>query len=266
MKADERSKEIKLREGMVFTIEPIMSLRSSDKLTFMAEDEWTVISLANPSAQWEHIIHITNDGPEVLTLREGEDIHVYSQKKRPRVIVPIVTGFEEIETITIVDVLRRAGIDVYLASAESDKADILVGSRGIEVKVDGNLEQLSSFTFDMIILPGGLNNSSYLAQDANLLGMLKTQQQNSRWIGAICASPGYVLANNGLLNGVEAVGYPGIELPGSKPHSNRGVLVDGKLVTGESPAYSMDFALKIAEILRNQSTMKSVRNALYGII
>lgn len=167
-----------------------------------------------------------------------------------KVLVPFADGFEEIEAITIVDVLRRAGVEVITASI-TNKQEV-TGSHDIKVKVDKLFSELESETFDMIVLPGGMPGSANLNQHEGLKKMILKQKNQDKYIGAICAAP-LVIGNMGLLSGVKATCYPGFEkyLVGADI-SNDGVVIDNKIVTGRGAGYAMAFALKLVELLTSE--------------
>lgn len=164
-----------------------------------------------------------------------------------KVLVPLADGFEEIEAITIVDVLRRAGIEVTTAST-TNKQEV-TGSHKIIIKADKLLAEVESCTFDMIVLPGGMPGSENLDQHEGLKKMLLEQKNQGKYIGAICAAP-MVIGNMGLLKGLKATCYPGFEkyLEGADI-SETGVVVDDKIITGRGAGYAMSFSLKLVEIL-----------------
>ena len=117
-----------------------------------------------------------------------------------RVLVPLAEGFEEIEAVTIVDLLRRAGIEVETAALDGRR---VTGSHGIAVEADRRLDEVAHADYDMIVLPGGMPGADHLKNDPRLVAMLRRQASAGRWNAAICAAPG-VLAHAGLLDGAIA--------------------------------------------------------------
>ena len=156
-------------------------------------------------------------------------------------------GFEEIEALTVVDVLRRAGMQVVTMSIyETPEA---IGAHGVTVVADEvfNPEMLEDA--EWIICPGGMPGASNLAANETLCELLQEQDAKGEKIAAICASPSVILGPLGLLDGREAVCYPGMEdgMTGAVV-LNQPVAVDGNIVTGNGPAAAAKFALTIASI------------------
>ena len=178
-----------------------------------------------------------------------------------RVIVPLAEGFEEIEAITVIDLLRRAGIEVQTAALASRR---VTGSHGITVEADGLLEELQHETFDMIVLPGGMPGADLLKNDPRVLSLLRSSDQQGRYVAAICAAPG-VLAHAGLLEGRTATSFPGFLRADSAPGirlSDAPVVSDGRLVTSRGPGTAMDFALTLVELLEGRGTRLDVESRL----
>lgn len=161
--------------------------------------------------------------------------------------VMFADGFEEIEALTVVDVLRRAGMQVVIMSIyETPEA---IGAHGVTVVADEvfNPEMLEDA--EWIICPGGMPGASNLAANETLCELLQEQDAKGEKIAAICASPSVILGPLGLLDGREAVCYPGMEdgMTGAVV-LNQPVAVDGNIVTGNGPAAAAKFALTIASI------------------
>jgi 4-methyl-5(b-hydroxyethyl)-thiazole monophosphate biosynthesis len=166
----------------------------------------------------------------------------------PRVLVPLAAGFEEIEAVTVIDLLRRAGIEVHTA-ALADRH--VTGSHGITVEADMVLDAALANDYEMIVLPGGMPGAENLKQDARVIALLRRFRDEGRYTAAICAAPG-VLAHAGLLEGRSATSFPGFLRPDSAPGlalSEAPVVVDGKVVTSRGPGTAIDFALSLIELL-----------------
>ncbi|MCD4830981.1 MAG: DJ-1/PfpI family protein [Anaerohalosphaeraceae bacterium] len=164
-----------------------------------------------------------------------------------KVLVPIASGTEEIEAVCIVDILRRAGADATVASV----GDIqITASRGVKIVADCVLADCAGRTYDMIVLPGGLDGADNLANCSELIKMLKAQKESGRFYAAICASPAVVFETHGLLKGKKATCYPSMasQLSDSSVADER-VVVDGNCITSQGPAAAFDFALKLVELL-----------------
>lgn len=166
------------------------------------------------------------------------------------VLVHFAEGFEEIEAITAVDVLRRAGIETLMVSL-TGTLDV-TGSHGISVKTDLLFEDVDYNKAEMLVLPGGLPGAHNLRAHKGLEKQLLSFGEQGRWIAAICAAP-YVLGELGLLNGKMATCYPGFEkhLKGAETLYEEAVIADN-IVTGQGAGPAMKFALKIVEALKGK--------------
>jgi 4-methyl-5(b-hydroxyethyl)-thiazole monophosphate biosynthesis len=165
----------------------------------------------------------------------------------PSVLVPIADGSEEIEAVTIIDVLRRAGAHVVVASAGTLQ---ITASRGVKLVADKLLAECIHEIFDMVVLPGGIPGAENLRDSQDLARILKQQAEGQRWLGAICAAPAVVLAPYGLLEGRKATCHPAFSdrIKDPSAMSSR-VVVDGNLVTSRGPGTALEFALKLVELL-----------------
>ena len=173
------------------------------------------------------------------------------------VLVPLADGFEEIEAMTIVDVLRRAGIKVSTAGLPGT---IVEGSRNVKVLADCKLEDVVDKDFDAVILPGGSPGYSNLSKSHKIKEIIGGFHRDGKLVAAICGAP-TVLAEAGILTNVKATVYPGLEKCIPKPRNER-VLVEGNVITSQGPGTSMEFALRIVEHLAGKETMKNVREQL----
>ncbi len=168
------------------------------------------------------------------------------------VYVHLAEGFEEIEALSVIDVLRRATINVQLISVTKNK--IVTGAHKISVEADLLFEEADYTACKMIVLPGGMPGTLNLKAHTGLIQMLSEFHNAEKWIAAICAAP-MILGELGMLEQKEATIYPGMEahLRGAKPVSKR-VVCDGKLITAKGPAAAIEFALQIVEKLTDQET------------
>lgn len=177
------------------------------------------------------------------------------------VLVPLADGFEEIEAITIVDILRRAGIEVRTAALANISVN---GKHGVTVQADITLDKAREKDFDMIALPGG-PGASRLESDENVLDLLRAFANADKFTAAICAAP-KVLKAAGLLDGRRATSFPGVldESPAKDMEfvKNEAVVIDGKLITSRGPGTAMDFALQLVEVLEGSATREKVEKAL----
>ena len=177
------------------------------------------------------------------------------------VLVPLAQGCEELEAITVVDLLRRAGIDVVTAGLDERPVR---ASRGSVLLPDMSLEQALQGDYDMVVLPGGLPGSDHLDSDVRVHDLLKSMAGSGRYTAAICAAP-KVLARAGLLQGKRATSYPGAFAPESVPgleYVEQAVVTDGKVITSRGPGTAMDFALELIETLAGREKRDEVEAAL----
>lgn len=179
-----------------------------------------------------------------------------------RVLVPLAQGCEELEAVTIMNLLIRAGIEVVSASLDDER--IITASRGTQLIAKTTLAQVQTEVFDMVVLPGGLPGSDYLMEDLRLRKILQAAVAQDRWIAAVCAAP-KVLVAAGLLDGKTATSYPGvIDVNPAKnmTYSQDAVVVDGKIVTSRGPGTVMDFALQLIEVLVGVEKRQAVEVSL----
>jgi len=175
------------------------------------------------------------------------------------VLVPLAEGFEEIEAVTIIDVLRRADLAVktcYLQGPE------VTGAHRLTVKADLNIDAADAARCAMVVLPGGMPGSSNLAEDQRVLNLVKSVDRSGGYVAAICAAP-MVLAAAGVIGGKRATCYPGFEskLDGASVSKDK-VVVDGKMVTGNGPGSAVPFALKLVELLRGKAIADDLAKGL----
>ena len=158
-------------------------------------------------------------------------------------MVPLADGFDEIEALTVVDVLRRAGIAVDTVGVVGS---VITSLHEIKVTADKRLSEANADDYDGIVLPGGAGYLT-LARTGQITNILKKLNSQGKLIAAICAAP-YVLAKAGVLEGKRATIYPGMEKELPYPRDER-VVVDNNIITSQGPGTSMEFALKIVEVL-----------------
>jgi len=166
-------------------------------------------------------------------------------------LVPVAEGTEELEAVTIIDVLRRAGVEVTVASANEGENLQICGAQGTAIVADKMLGQCADNSYDLIAVPGGLPGSEHLAEHPVLDGMLRAQAEQGRLIGAICAAPALVLAGKGLLRDKIATCYPSFQqgLEAKEVDGEARVVVDGNMITSQGPGTALDFALQLVEQL-----------------
>lgn len=177
------------------------------------------------------------------------------------VLVPLAPGFEELEAVTIIDLLVRAGIDVVSAGLVSGP---IKASRGVVIIPDMGLDEALQREFDMVVLPGGLPGADHLNSDPRVQALLTTMAQSDKYTAAICAAP-KVLASLGLLEGKTATSYPGtLEKMGLNRTqiTQQSVVTDGNVITSRGPGTAMEFALTLIEILVGRAKRDEVAKGL----
>ncbi len=168
-------------------------------------------------------------------------------------------GSEELEAVTVVNILRRAGVTVTLAGAS---AGALRGSRGVLLTPDTTLEEALAISFDMVVLPGGQPGTNHLKADPRILNLVRQMSMQGKYVAAICAAPS-VLAAAGLLDGKHASCYPGaLDAFPKVLQQNGAVTEDGKLITSRGPGTAMDFALVLVERLVGRAKRVEVETGL----
>lgn len=179
--------------------------------------------------------------------------------KQIRVLVTLAHGFEEIEAITPVDLLRRSGIDVVIAGID-DK--VLVGAHDIRVEADVLIDDVG-IDYDAIILPGGGVGAKNLSESWLVHEKMLMIANNGGLVASICASPAVVLGPSGLLHGHKAVCYPGSEV--NSPEIEFGterVCVDGNIITARAAGCAIEFSLAIIEHLVGKEMSEKIAKAI----
>lgn len=183
-----------------------------------------------------------------------------------KVLVAIADGSEEIEAVVVIDVLRRAGLAVTVASCAADGRLQLVASRGVHLTADCTMDELLAETFDLIVLPGGMPGAEHLRDHQTLALKLRQQRNHKRWIAAICASPAVVLKSLGLTEGCQLTCYPAFhnQFAAAQLHADEPVVVDEAqlLVTSQGPGTSFSFALTLIGLLCGAAKASEVKSGL----
>lgn len=176
------------------------------------------------------------------------------------VYVHLATGFEEVEALTVIDLLRRADIEVKSVSITGEKR--VMGTHGIPVEADITFEEADYNECEMIVLPGGLPGADYLGEHEGLTAQIRDFAYNDKYLAAICAAP-QVFGAQGLLKGKKATIYPSMEncMIGAEPQDEI-VVQDGKIITSMGPATAMPFALKLIEVLKGKEVSDAVASGL----
>lgn len=173
-----------------------------------------------------------------------------------RAIVLLADGFEEIEALVPIDLMRRANIEVDIAGVTGP---MVKGAHGIIVHADLLLEDVTG-AYDCVVLPGGMPGAKNLADSWEVNQLIIQQFNDGRFVAAICAAPAVVLAHAGLLDGRRAVCYPGADAYAPEVNfEDERVLQDGRIITAQGPGCAADFGLKIIEALTDSKTADEVK-------
>ena len=173
-------------------------------------------------------------------------------------LVILGTGFEEIEALAPVDLLRRAGVECTTASCEGDR--MVLGRSGIRVEADTLLDEVTGRTFDCLVVPGGPGTMA-LRQDPRVLDLVRAHHGEDKLIGAICAAP-VVLLDAGVLPGIRYTGHASIllELPEIQEQA---VVVDGRVLTSRGAGTAVEFGLALVAVLVGQEQADAVAASIH---
>jgi len=176
-----------------------------------------------------------------------------------RVLIPLADGVEETEAVTVIDILRRAEIAVDSVGLDSE---LMTASRGVVLKPDRVIDDVSASDYDMIALPGGGEGAKRLMADERVLRVLREKGEAGGWTAAICAAP-KVLARAGLLGGRRVTSFPGwLDDETGLSYVEETVVTDGPVVTSRGPGTAMDFALELVALLADTATAAGVEAKL----
>jgi 4-methyl-5(b-hydroxyethyl)-thiazole monophosphate biosynthesis len=178
-----------------------------------------------------------------------------------RVLVPLAPGFEEIEAVTVIDLLRRADVEVVVAGVERGP---IAGSRGVRLLPDASLDDVAGASFDLVVLPGGRGGTDRLIADSRVHALLRDQVRAGRLVAAICAAP-EVLHRAGLLEGRQVTSHPSSRdaLPGVRYREDR-VVRDGSIITSRAPGTAMEFAFTLVELLCGKEKVREINAVVLG--
>lgn len=175
-------------------------------------------------------------------------------------LIPIADGSEEIEAVTLIDVLRRAGTHVTVASVSDLQ---ITASRGVRITADCLLDACIDKTYDLIALPGGMPGAQHLHDNPVLKEMLVRHNGQSRLMAAICAAPAVVLQAHGILAGRPATCHPGFnDRLTNQSAIAKPVVVEGNLVTSQGPGTALAFALTLVELLYDKTKRRAVADPM----
>jgi len=177
-----------------------------------------------------------------------------------RALVPLAEGFEEIEAVTIVDVLRRAGVEVVLAALSGSPVR---GAHGIGIEADADLEEAQRGRFDLLVLPGGQPGTRHLGQDPRVLALVRDFATRNKTVAAICAAP-WVLAQAGVLEGASVTSHPSVraQLAPARVDAAARVLRRGAFLSSPGPGTALEFALALVADCAGQELADELARAM----
>ncbi len=172
-----------------------------------------------------------------------------------KVAILLAPGFEELEAVTVIDVLRRGGVEVVIAGLTPEPVP---SARDVKIVPDTTVEALDPAELDLVVLPGGIPGVENLKKDPRVKKLIEEVRARGKRCAAICAAPG-ALAAFGVLEGKRATIYPSLkdQLKGAKLEEAP-VVVDGDVVTSQGPGTAMAFAFKLLELLAGQEKAKEI--------
>jgi 4-methyl-5(b-hydroxyethyl)-thiazole monophosphate biosynthesis len=178
----------------------------------------------------------------------------------PKALVLLANGFEDIEAMTVIDVLRRGGVEVVTA-AIGDSLDVM-SAHNVSVKADALFSDVSGDSYEAIVLPGGGEGTDNLRRCEPLLERLRRQHDEGRLLCAICAAP-VVLVDAGVADeGRHLTCYPSMMMELDRPYSNVPVVADGNVITGQAPGSAMLFALVVLQSLIGEARTRKIARAM----
>lgn len=177
-----------------------------------------------------------------------------------RAVMLFAEGFETVEALMVVDILRRGGVEVTMTSIDGE--DIVRSSHGVGVEMDAAMDEIDGSDYDAIILPGGMPGTLHLGESEAVKKLLLLMNENGKIVSAICAAPG-VLGKYGLLQGKKACSYPEheVNLLGATV-SREPVVVDGNIVTSRGMGTAMEFAFTLLEMLESKEKADKIKTAI----
>lgn len=180
-----------------------------------------------------------------------------------KILMPLAEGFEEIEAITVVDILRRAGIEVVMAGL---KGGHIEGAHKVKVLPDVGLDEVDPSKFDCLVLPGGYPGYVNLEKDDRVLKIVKQMDKAGKWVAAICCAP-YVLIKAGILLDRRATVSPSgkAQVAACAKYSEERVVVDDKLITSQSAGTAMEFALTLVKVMAGEEKLKQIKQQTLAI-
>jgi 4-methyl-5(b-hydroxyethyl)-thiazole monophosphate biosynthesis len=178
-----------------------------------------------------------------------------------RALISVADGVEDLECVTLIDVLRRAEIEVVVASIEGRR--MITCARGTRLTADTMLVDVLAQAFDLIVLPGGMPGAQHLAEHEPLAERVREQARAGKLFAAICAAPAVALQQYGVLKQRRMTCYPAFSdrLSGCT-FVDQAVVVDGNCITSQGPGTALEFALTLVEQLLGKAVRKQVAEAM----
>jgi 4-methyl-5(b-hydroxyethyl)-thiazole monophosphate biosynthesis len=188
-----------------------------------------------------------------------DEINTMKEDVMPRVAVILADGFEEVEAISIIDVLRRADVDTVVAGLHDGQ---ITSVRKVKVVADTVIDTVKADDFDMLVLPGGQPGADNLNADSRVKELIKSFSRKGKLVGAICAAP-IVLAGAGVLQGKHVTSYPTYkDKVGDVVYEEKSVVVDGNILTSRGPGTALYFGLAIVERLAGKEKAQQIKEAM----
>jgi len=177
-----------------------------------------------------------------------------------KTVIVLADGFEEIEAITPIDVLRRCGVEITVAGLDGIS---VTGAHGVEFQADCELRTVKAENIGMLILPGGMPGAQHLHDSGMVVEMVRDVYAGGGYVAAICAAP-IVLGRAGILTGKQVTAYPGFESRlGGAAYTGNVTEIDGRIITGKGPGASFAFSRRLAEALGKQQAIKTVYEQMF---
>lgn len=178
-----------------------------------------------------------------------------------KIVLLLAHGFEEIEAVTPIDILRRGGIEVTVAGIGNTD---ITGSHGIQIKCDTTIGQIVASNFDGVVIPGGMPGATNISKSVEAGQFIKSMYLDKKLVAAICASPSIVLSPLKILDGSKSTGYPGFESKFSKFVEIRtdNVVIDGDIITSRGPGTAADFSFAVLKYLLGKDEADTVSRSM----
>ena len=176
-----------------------------------------------------------------------------------KILIPLAEGFEEIEAVTVIDLLRRAGFEIVTAAL---KRNPVTGAHNITVFADRLLDEILDEKFNAVVLPGGMPGSTNLKNDQRIIAIIQKISKSGGLTAAICAAP-IVLENAGIMKDKKYTCYPGYEKEISGHYINNETVSDGSVITGKGAGCAIGFSLKIIEYLKDAETARKINEQIF---